>query len=152
MGSITLLCGLPGCGKSTYLESLGNKKVVLCPDDFRLVLTGQEYYGPAEDSVWSHVKTAARVLVKSHDIVIDATHLTPGSRGQWTRIAKQIQVPINCIYFNIPYEVCLERNNARSRVVPTDVFERMASGLIIPMKEEGFDFVRHIRQEDQERQ
>lgn len=146
-GSITLLCGLPGCGKSTFVEGNDNlhlflpsdiTSVVLCPDDFRLVLTGKEYWLPAEDSVWSHVKTAARVLVAKHSVIIDATHLTVGSRAQWVRIAQSLKVHIWCIHFDIPFDVCWARNSARKRVVPLDVMERMRDSFEKPTLEEGF--------------
>ena len=145
-GSITLLCGLPGCGKSTFLEQVRDSSIVLCPDDFRRTLTGQDYFAPAEDAVWSHVKVAARVLAIKRDVIIDATHLTPGSRGQWVRIAQALKVPIRCIHFDVPYEVCLERNNARERVVPEEVMERMRDSFEVPTAEEGFEAIQTIGQ------
>ena len=160
-GSITLLCGLPGCGKSTFLEDNKNiydslptrqgaekvSSVVLCPDDFRRALTGQDYYAPAEDSIWSHVKIAARVLVAKNDIIIDATHLTIGSRSQWIRMAQALKVPIRCVRFDVPFEVCWERNSARKRVVPLDVMERMRDSFEVPTLEEGFERIKTIATE-----
>jgi len=142
-GSITLMVGLPGCGKSTFLEHCTDS-VVLCPDHYRKVLTGQDYFAPAEDSVWSHVKVTARVMVGicHKHIVIDATHLTVGSRAQWIRIAKSLEVPISCVVFHVPYEVCLERNNARNRVVPEDIMEHMRDLFEPPTEEEGFQEIR----------
>lgn len=137
---ITILCGFPGCGKSTFLDKNHPDSIIISPDDFRLALTGKEYFGPAEDSVWSHVKIAARVLagIRKKPIIIDATHLTKGSRGQWVRLAQDIGVPINCLWLDTPFEVCLERNLRRQRVVPEDVMNRMRDTFEPPDASEGF--------------
>lgn len=126
-------------------------EIVLCPDDFRKVLTGQAYYGPAEDSVWSHVKTCARVLAGAQDrtVYIDATHLTIGSRAQWIKIAQDIDVPIRCVHFDIPFDRCLERNKQRLAVVPDSVMERMAISFVSPAVDEGFASIKIITEQDQ---
>lgn len=147
--SITLMCGLPACGKSSYLMGF-NEIVILCPDDFRLVLTGKDFYAPAEDSVWSHVKVAARVLAKHYPVFIDATCLTIGSRAQWVRIAKDIDVPINCIIIDTPLEVCLSRNANRERQVPEDIIRRMQENYVAPTYEEGFDNIKTCTNESYE--
>lgn len=141
---LSLLCGLPCSGKSTWVQkqlaSLEN--IVLCPDDFRLILTGQEFYAPAEDSVWSHVKTAARVLLKSHSnrtVIIDATHLTVGSRSQWIRMSKERQVSIDCIWFDVSLDECMRRMQHRERKIPHDVMLRMATDFVPPTVAEGFE-------------
>lgn len=146
IGKLTLMCGYPGSGKSTYLEELYTRNtaglrpaVILCPDDFRLALTGQVFYSPAEDSVWSHVKITARVLSKGgHHVIIDATHLTKGSRVSWLRLAKEIGVPIDCYWMNVSPETARERNTSREAVVPDDVMKRMISGFVVPTTDEGF--------------
>lgn len=137
---IILMCGYPGSGKSTYIQNpvISNEYTILCPDDFRLVLTGQQFYGPAEDSVWSHVKTAARVLAKKHNVIIDATHLTVGSRAQWTRIAKELEVEIECWWYNTSLEISKLRNGLRDSPIPNEVMDRMAEGFIEPLMDEGF--------------
>ncbi len=150
---ITLMCGLPGCGKSTWLRKKQHPSppvpelagfIVLCPDDFRLVLTGKEFYRPAEDMVWSHVKTTARVLVRNHSIWIDSTNLTIGNRAQWVQIANDLSCDIECVAFNIPLEECLKRNMNRSRIVPEDVLKRMSESLVLPTWEEGFTRITRV--------
>jgi len=154
--SITILCGFPGSGKSSYLRMhsfFSKEAIVLCPDDFRWVLTGKDFHGPAEESVWSHVKVAARVLagLKDRQIVIDGTHLTVGSRAQWIRIAQDIRVPIHCIYFDIPYDICQDRNKERRRVVPDEIMQRMFDDFVAPSTDEGLKSVSVITLEMQER-
>jgi predicted kinase len=149
-GSITVLCGLSCSGKSTWVRKNGWSYVVLCPDEFRRILHGHDFYGAAEEFVWGSVKTAARVLAgpQKRDILIDATAITVGQRGQWVRIAKEIGVPIICFVFDVPLEVCLERNQARKRKVPDDVLNRQADLFEFPTEDEGFASVRKVESED----
>ena len=138
MNTLSIMCGFPGCGKSTFLKEKADEGVILSPDDFRLILTGQVYYAPAEDSVWCHVKTAARVLLKKgYSVIIDATHLTVGRRAQWVDIARESDVPIVCWHVDVPFDVCKERNRNRSAVVPDDVMDRMYEQFVVPTEEEG---------------
>ncbi len=147
-GSITLLCGLPASGKSTWVSKNRPGSVVLCPDDYRLIVTGQDYHGPSEDLIWSHVKITARVLagLQNKNVVIDATCITRWSRGQWISIANDIGVPIDCIVFNVSLEDCRKRNRNRARVVPDHILERMdfQFNTAKPSQAEGFSSVEEI--------
>lgn len=147
MHKLSVLCGYPGAGKTTLLfpsegegkSLLGSNAVIFSPDEFRLEMTGQAYYQPAEDHVWATVKSAVAVLLRRHDIIIDGTHVTVGSRSQWIRLAKRLDAQAICYWLMTPYEVCCERNSGRERPVPTQVMERMRSTFIPPSYEEGFD-------------
>jgi predicted kinase len=49
------------------------------------------------------------------------------------------------VYFDVPLEVCLERNQRRQRVVSEDVMRRMAAKLRPPSFEEGFTKITVVR-------
>lgn len=143
MSRLTLLCGFPASGKSTFLERCGDTTAtILCPDDFRKELTGQEFYAPAEEFVWATVKLTARVLLQQgRSVIIDATHLSKSSRSQWIKIAQSLNVPISCWHMNTPFEECLKRNAQRDRKVPLEVMNRMQASFEMPTTEEGFSDV-----------
>lgn len=144
-GSITILCGISGSGKSTWARN-HSEYTILCPDEFRFALTGRDFYSAAEEAVWSCVKTAARVLAgpQKHNILIDGTAVTKSSRSQWIRLAQELSVPIHCVYINRPVEVCKERNRDRVRNVPDSVIERQSDSLEPPTEDEGFATVTTI--------
>lgn len=142
---LTIMCGFPSSGKSTYLAKTCPHtpidEVILCPDDFRLELTGQQYHGPAEDTVRSHVKIAARVLLKGdYDVVIDGTHLTRGSRKSWIRIAEESGVSVMCKWQNVSPQVARKRNKYGpvSQYVPVEKMNRIIQSFEPPSEEEGF--------------
>lgn len=144
MSSLILLCGYPASGKSTFVKGIGDPgcfdEVILCPDDYRKELTGQEFFAPAEEFIWGAVKLTARVQIRAgKTVVIDATHLTKSSRAQWVNIARSLNVPISIWWFKTTYEVCCERNKKRDRVVPEDIMQRMRDTFEPPAFEEGFD-------------
>lgn len=137
MAKLILMCGFPGSGKSTLLKD-SLDAVILCPDEFRLVLTGQEFLAEAEDFVWATVKLTARVLLRQgKTVIIDATHLTLGSRAQWIRLAPP-GIEIECWWVKTPFEVCCERNKTRSRVVPDSIMQRFMDNFDPPEVPEGF--------------
>ncbi|KKN99063.1 hypothetical protein LCGC14_0143100 [marine sediment metagenome] len=143
---LIIMCGPPGSGKSTYLQNIrecidcgSTGVIVLCPDEFRKTLTGADYHEPAEDMVWSHVKTVARVLLDiGHSVIIDGTHLTKESRKIWITIAEELNVDISCVWMDTPFAVCVERNKARQRKVPDEIINRMFAEFRPPCFDEGF--------------
>jgi predicted kinase len=86
---------------------------------------------------------------------IDATNLTRFFRRPFLQIAKEFGCQAEAIYFDVPLEVCLERNRKRenlpagpardARVVPDEVLRRMARQLEPPSKGEGFARITTVR-------
>lgn len=136
---ITLLVGFPGSGKSTYVQGLNPGFVTICPDEFRKIITGRDFFGPLEEIVWFNVKTTAKILLSQDiDILVDATNLTVGQRAMWIKLAQEYGTTADCIWFQTPYEECLRRNRGRDRVVPDNVMEQMKEMFQPPTQDEGF--------------
>ena len=76
---------------------------------------------------------------------IDATNLSPKERHSWIKMAQDFGYEAHAVYFDVPTEVCLERNHKRSRNVPEDVMQRMAQKLRPPKFEEGFAKITVVR-------
>ena len=45
---------------------------------------------------------------------------------------------MEAVFFDVPLEVCLDRNARRHRVVPEEALAKMAAKLVPPTTEEGF--------------
>jgi predicted kinase len=96
---------------------------------------------------------------------IDATNLTRYLRRSFLQIAREFGCAAEALYFDVPLEVCLQRNRNRrtlnsgvaataaaarqSRVVPEEVMSRMAGRLQPPTKEEGFSRIVVLRSKRQ---
>jgi len=76
---------------------------------------------------------------------LDATHLTPRERRPYVKMGQIFGCSVEAVHFDVPLEVCRERNRRRGRMVPEDVLERMAAKLTPPTVEEGFSAVTVVR-------
>jgi predicted kinase len=60
-------------------------------------------------------------------------------------MGKEYGCEVEAVFFDVPVEVCRERNAARARVVPDEALTLMASKLVPPVEAEGFDRVTVVR-------
>jgi predicted kinase len=119
----------------------------LSSDTLRTILfdsiTEQRYQSLVFSTLRSLLR--ARLIAKMPWNYVDATNLSPRERRQWIRMAKDFGYEVHAVFFDVPVEVCLERNRKRERVVPEDVMQRMAAKLKPPTFAEGFGKITVVR-------
>lgn len=142
---IVVLSGLPGSGKSTWLKEQG--LTALSSDAARSLLTDDITNQNVNRLVFSTLRQlcTARLAAGAEVTYIDSTALTPWERRCWIRFAELHDCAIECVYFDVPLEVCKSRNTGRERIVPDEAMDRMAAKLVPPSESEGFASVRVIR-------
>jgi len=154
--TLTMLCGSPCSGKSTYVKNFQQRLsnlfydhvVVLSTDDYiermatKLNSTYseifEEYIGAASHELELELKEAIR---HSKSIIWDQTNLTPKARKR-----KLSKIPSHytkyAVWFDEPLQVVLDRNENRAgKYIPKSVLRRMHSQFVRPTLEEGFDYV-----------
>jgi predicted kinase len=144
-GSVVLTIGLPGSGKTTWFKRRG--VTPLSSDLLRTLLfddiTEQRWQGLVFSTLRSLLR--ARLIAKMPWNYVDATNLSPHERRQWIKMAKSFGYDVQAVFFDVPLEVCLERNRRRERTVSEDVMKKMADRLKPPDFKEGFSKITVVR-------
>lgn len=153
MNCLYLLVGIPGSGKSTYVNKYKNyysdNGIIVSRDKIRFKelgieedkhISSKEYFSK-EDIVYHKFISEIRNGIKNNkDVFIDATNLSKYSRR---KLITALYIPrstirICTIYFDIPLEVCLERNSKRKGLmrVPNESIISMKQKLERPSKDD----------------
>ena len=115
MPQCTILVGIPGVGKTTWLQqNTESSAQVISPDQYL-----EEHY----DYDWTPVRASeawavsyqlfAKCLKNTQDVLWDATFLQPIDRSAILHIAKGFSYKTRAIVIVAPLETCLERNLKR---------------------------------------
>ncbi len=141
---IVLLVGLPGSGKSTYLKRMGVEG--LSSDTIRKWLSDDETDQTIHDRVFETLRylLRQRLSLGRPLTYIDATNLTVAERAPYLGIGRSYGCQVEALFFDIPVDLCRERNARRHRVVPEEAIGKMAARLVPPTLEEGFDRIERI--------
>jgi predicted kinase len=144
-GYVVLAIGLPGSGKTTWFRRRG--VTPLSSDLLRNILFDdveeQRYQGLVFSTLRSLLR--ARLIARMPWNYVDATNLSVHERRQWIKMAKSFGYEVQAVFFDVPLQVCLERNRSRDRMVSEDVMRRMADKLKPPVFEEGFAKITVVR-------
>jgi len=102
---------------------------------------------PEDQTVHARVFATIRYLIRQRLAIgravtyVDATHLSRWERKPYIRMARRYGCEIEALFFDVPVEVCISRNERRERVVPSRVIREMSGRMQVPGIEEGFDRV-----------
>jgi protein phosphatase len=151
--SLVVLCGIAGCGKSTFaakhflptqIVSSDECRARICDDANNQQVTGHAF------ELWRLIIRKRLALARL--TVADATNLEHGDRRWLVKAAHYYNRPCAAMLFDIPLEICLSRNANRARVVPEEAVIRQHQFFqesLKSVRQEGFDAVYVINESDQ---
>lgn len=150
MNNLFVLCGLPGCGKTSWTrnkmkENTGStdpKWEYVSRDEVRFSMVKEEddYFSKEKQVFNEFVRQLVAKLDDTYvtNVIADATHLTEVSRSKLidsiNRVRGNKPLHITMVYFDVPVEVCRFRNEKRTgrARVPESAINRMAATFEFP--------------------
>lgn len=153
MAKLIILCGLPGSGKSSYAENFKcmyeDTIVIHSSDAIREELFGDA--GSQEDNsrVFELMRKRTQEDLKAGKTVIyDATNITRKARKSAIACTHPTRDTVECHIIWAEPEECIRRDSQRARKVGPGVIDKMLRRWQSPWKDEGFDAVEVILNQD----
>lgn len=165
MNNLYVLCGIPGCGKSTWVQKkmaengpagIGSQTWAgISRDEVRFSMIKEEDdYFSKEKQVFNEFVN--RICINLSDawitnVIADATHLNEISRSKLIdairRKRPNLPLRITMVYFDVPLEVCKFRNDKREgrAHVPDEVMNKMYAQLEFPKLRKGLEAIEIMR-------
>jgi protein phosphatase len=122
-GALVVLIGPSGAGKSTFAARQFVPTEVVSSDYCRALVADDENDMAATPAAFRVLHAIVRERLRAGRlVVVDATNLKATSRKPLLAMARKFGRPAVAIAFDLPLEVCFERNAARAgRSVPAEV-------------------------------
>jgi len=138
-GSLVLLIGAAGSGKSTFARKHFNSTEIVSSDALRAAVSDDESdQGASADAFQLLRLITAKRLRRGRLTVIDATNVQRAARRGLLALAKQHSRPSTAIVFNLPAAICLARNRSRpDRQVDREVVEKQVAELASSLRDLG---------------
>jgi len=142
--AMVVLIGASGAGKSTFAGRHFAATEILSSDAMRAAVADDAEDQTATDAAFELLHTALGLrLARRRLTVVDATNVEAWARGRLLAVARRHGRPAAAIVFDLPLEVCLERNLLRGdRRLPEAAIRRQHARMRASLKAlagEGFE-------------
>lgn len=156
MKNLTLLVGLPACGKTTWRANHPNAGIPLSTDDIIEHIaasagkTYDEVFVGSVGDATELFETFFKVnLHEGKDIVIDRTNLTPKTRRRFIDSARCAGYHIHAVVFERPmtsaaHDEWNRRLERPGKTIPVSVLQTMFCSFEYPLFEEGLTMITPI--------
>ncbi|MEM7726838.1 MAG: AAA family ATPase [Cyanobacteria bacterium P01_A01_bin.45] len=128
---VTMMSGLPGSGKDTWIRENCSGMKIISLDDLRRSMGVK----PTENQgiVANKAKAIAKDYMRNgQSFVWNATNINQQLRGILIRLFSSYQARIRIVYLEVGWEELLERNKIRIHQVPEQVLYKMRNRLDVP--------------------
>lgn len=122
--ALLLLIGAPASGKTTFAKQRFPDSWVLSSDEARARICDDPDNQSISGEAFEMLNYMARLRMNfGRPLVIDATNINARDRRQWLSLAARYRYSSYMLIFDMPLDLCLDRNDDRERSVPEHVVE-----------------------------
>lgn len=152
--NIVLLGGLYGSGKTEFaIKHFMNKsrfrvsRLEIRRLLFEMTTFDQKWaadkFNEEDDVLVKHVerKIIEHFLQNKRNVLVVNTFTSPESRKRFITIAKDMKKTIGIVFLDVPVDICLKNNQAKSNEVPAYILQNLSNKKVLPSKNEGFNEV-----------
>ncbi len=150
--AIVVLVGIAGVGKSSWARARYPREQLCSADAMRKLVSDSEEHQGASAQAWHMVREQVKMRLElGKRAIIDGTHVKVEDRRAWLKLARELEVPAQVVWFDIGIETSLVRQEGRSRKVPRRALERqlrdMGSRIGTKIREEGWEAILRVSEE-----
>ena len=124
-GTLVVLCGVAGCGKSTFARRHFAPTQIVASDECRAMLSDDPENQQVSTRAFQllHWLVTERLML-GRATIVDSTALSRRARGDLLHIARVCNAPKWLICFNMSVDTCLRQDAMRERNVGAEVISR----------------------------
>lgn len=128
---VTMVSGLPGAGKDTWLKQFRPCIPVVSLDVIRRKM-GIDPTDNQGQVIQAAIERCREFLRAGTSFAFNATNLLQQTRSRWLRLFMDYQAYVEVIYLEPPLAKILKQNRQRSEIVPERVIRKLATNLQPP--------------------
>ena len=153
MNKLIMMMGVPGSGKSTWIKNhmMGTDEWISRDTiRFALLKEGEDYFAHETEVFNTFIENIIWALKAGLTVWADATHLNSKSRARVLDKVGKLADEIEAVWIDTDLITAFERNDMRigRAWVKHGIIRRMLFSLEAPTKEEGFNKITIIREDD----
>ena len=141
---VTVMSGLPGAGKDTWIREHAGALPIVSLDALRLSLDVDPT--DAQGEVVQAARERAKELLRARQpFVWNATNLSRQRRGPIVDLLADYKARVRVVYVEAPAPALFAQNKARKESVPEAVIRRMTERWEVPSLTEAHEIVLAVR-------
>lgn len=145
--NVTLMSGLPGAGKDTWIRSNRPDLPVVSLDTVRESMGGRAT-GNQGRVIQAAYELARSYLRKGQDFVWNATNISEQLRGKPIRLFREYGARVEIVYVEPSLAVLYDQNRNRSAAIPDTALTNLVQKLEPPGETEAHEVIRNVEHFD----